>query len=150
MFMAGFVLVLLIASLGAVLIAPANALSQPLYWASFVAWGIIAKLSAPIADSLPGRRKSKSPLIRGRMLAFILIAAAALSYIFPATLTFLAGFAGFPAGLAVSIGVYLSRVRQRFCPSCGRPTWFLVKEGELLCTRCGHRWSEKAGGASSK
>ena len=135
-----FSLMLVVAFLIVLSLAPVEVKSSPLFWIAVVGWALIAFPFIP-PDEIPGvRPPGKAGLVGSTVLgaAFLLfIAGLVVKNRFPIAQIGFGAAGGLLALGAWFIYSYLWTARISTCTACGTWRWFLLHEGAWYCNNCG-------------
>ena len=135
-----FSLMLVVAFLIVLSLAPAEVKSSPLFWIAVVGWALIAFPFFP-PDEIPGvRPPGKAGLIGSTVLwtAFLLfMAGLVVKNRFPIAQIGFGAAGGLLALGAWFIYSHLWTTRVSTCTACGTWRWFLQHEGAWYCNNCG-------------
>src|SRR5207249_7911691 len=135
-----FSLMLVVAFLIVLSLAPVEVKSSPLFWIAVVGWALIAFPFIP-PDEIPGvRPPGKAGLVGSTVLgaAFLLfIAGLVVKNRFPIAQIGFGAAGGLLALGAWFIYSYLWAARISTCTACGTWRWFLPHEGAWYCNNCG-------------
>ena len=114
------------------------------YWAGFLGFASLGWLWIGV-DAIPGkRRRSKSLLQSWLVVGLLLIIGGSLGSV-PLLLPVADSvFAAFFLSLgAKAAWTYLIRGGLKYCVRCGEYRWFLRMNGELYCSKHGHKWERQ-------